>query len=111
MSTDEKPVSLERRLTTLGWCGVELPTIMVEMCVLFISARLDTAPVQHHIEVSGADGSSPINDSRCVIGALLDQADREGRIEMLARPGTRELPGALAALEHLRGDDRKDQPD
>lgn len=107
--TDETPVSLERRLASLGWCGVGLPTIMVEMCALFLSARLDTAPVGRRLEGVDCDGSSPTEISARVISAFMDQAEREGRIEALARPGARELPEALAALEHLRGDDHEGQ--
>jgi hypothetical protein len=96
--------TFERRLADLGWQGVPLPTVMVEMCSLFVSAGFDAQAVRRRIEGAGADGSSPMADSRCVVGAFLDQADREGRIEALARPGSRDLPEALAALERLRGD-------
>ena len=103
--------TLERHLANLGWQDVPLPVVMVEISLAYLGAGLDASPVNRHLEGMVGDDTPCMEDCRHVLGAMLDEADRAGRIRLLARPGSREPADALAALEHLCGDDHNDEPD
>ncbi len=103
--------TLERQLANLGWCGVPLQVVMIEVCLSYLAAGLDAAPVRRRLDGMVGYDTPSMEDCRCVLGALLDEADRAGRIRLLARPGSRDPTDALEALEHLCSDGRKGQPD
>ena len=98
-------VSVERRLSDLGWTGVPLLTVMAEISLAYITAGLDTAAVGRRVDgVIGGDGDGT-EDCVRVIGVFLDEAWRSGSVECLRRPGTRNTVEVLEALARLRGDD------
>ncbi len=100
-------VSVERRLTDLGWSGVPLPTVLAEMLWLFVTAGLETAEVVRRMDGLIGDVGDDVGDGTgdCIraIGIFLDTAERSGNIECLCRPGTRELLKVLDALARWRG--------
>ena len=103
--------TLERHLAELGWCGVPLQVVMIEVCLSYFAAGLDAAPVRRRLDGMVGDDTPSIEDCRHVPGALLDEADRAGCIRLLARPGSREPSDALEALHNLCGDRREVEPD
>ena len=103
--------TLERRLANLGWCGVPLQVVMIEVCLSYLAAGLDAAPVRSRLDGMVGDDTPSTEDCRHVLGALLDAADRAGRIRLLARPGSREPSDALEALQNLCGDRHEVEPD
>ena len=103
--------TLERHLTELGWCGVPLPEVMVEISLAYLGARLDASPVRRHLDGMIGDDTPCMEDCRHVLSAMLDEADRAGRIRLLARPGSRDAADALMALNHLCGDSHEAEPD
>ena len=103
--------TLERHLTELGWCGVPLPEVMVEISLAYLGAGLDAAPVRRHLDGMIGDDTPCMEECQQVLSAMIEEADRAGRIRLLARPGSRDAADALRALEHLCGDDHKDEPD
>ena len=108
---NEQNVSLERYLAELGWCGVPLPEVMVEISLAYLGAGLDASPVSRRLDGMIGDDTPCMEDCRHVLSAMLDEADRAGRIRLLARPGSRDAADALMALDHLCGVDQKDEPD
>jgi hypothetical protein len=84
---------------------------MVEVALAYLAARLDATPVRRHLEGKIGDDTPSEEDCRHVLVTLFDEADRVGRIRLLARPGSREPSDALEALENLCGDHGEDAPD
>ena len=103
--------TLERYLAEQGWCGIELPVVMVEVALAYLTARLDAAPVRRHLDGMVGDDTPSMEDCRRVLVALFDEADRVGLVRLLARPGSRDAADAILALENICGNDREDEPD
>lgn len=103
--------TLERYLSEEGWSGVDLQVVMIEVALAYLTARLDAAPVRRHLDDLAGDDTLSMEDCQRVLLSLFDEADRVGCLALLARPGSRDAVDALAALEHLCGDDRQDEPD
>lgn len=103
--------TLERHLANLGWQDVPLPVVLVEISLAYLGAGLDASPVSRRLDGMIGDDTPCMEDCRHVLSAMLDEADRAGRIRLLARPGSRDAADALMALDHLCGDDHKDEPD
>lgn len=97
-------VSVERRLSDLGWSGVPPLTVMAEISLAYITAGLDTATVVRRVDSVVGDDGDGAEDCVRVIGIFLEEAQRSGRIECLRRPGTRNTFEVLDALARLRGD-------
>jgi len=102
--------TLERYLAEQGWCGVDLPVVMIEVALAYLTARLDAAPVRRHLDGMVGDDILSIRDCRHVLVALFREAERADRLGLLARPGSRDVADAMMALNHLCEDDRKDEP-
>jgi len=103
--------TLERHLANLGWQGVPLTVAMVEISLAYLSAGLSAAPVCRHLDGRIGDDTPYMDDCRQVLGAMIAEADRVGRIRLLARPGSRDAADAIMALENICGDDHGDKPD
>ena len=103
--------TLERYLAEQGRCGVPLPVAMIEVALAYLAARLDAAPVRRHLDGMIGDDTPCMDECQQVLSAMIKEADRTGRIRLLARPGSRDAADALQAFEHLCGDGSKDEPD
>ena len=103
--------TLERHLANLGWQDVPLPVVMVEISLAYLGAGLDASPVSRHLDGMVGDDTPCMEECQQVLSAMIEEADRAGRIRLLARPGSRDAADALQVLEHLCGDGRKDEPD
>lgn len=103
--------TLERYLADQGWCGVDLPVVMVEVALAYLAARLDASPVRRYLDGKVGDDTPSMEDCQRVLLSLFDEADRVGMVRLLARPGSRDAADAMMALDHLYGDDHKDDPD
>ncbi len=101
--------TLERHLANLGWQDVPLPEVMVEISLAYLAARLNAAPVRRQLD-GRIDNDTPYMEGcRHVLSAMIEEADRAGCIRLLARPGSRDATDAMMALNHLYGDDNKDE--
>ena len=103
--------TLERYLAEQGWCGIELPVVMVEVALAYLTAQLAAEPVRRHLDGMVGDGTPSMEECQRVLVALFDEADRMGCLGLLARPGSRDAADAVMALNHLCGNDCKDEPD
>lgn len=103
--------TLERYLSEQGWCGVDLPVVMVEVALAYLAARLDASPVRRYLNGKVGDDTPSMEECQRVLVALFDEADRVGCLGLLARPGSRDPADAILALNHLCGSDHKGESD
>ena len=99
--------TLERYLAEQGWCGVPLHMAMIEVALAYLAARLDAAPVRRHLDGMVGDDTPSMEECQRVLLSLFYEADREGRLGLLARPGSREPADAILAFENIYGNDRQ----
>ncbi len=102
--------TLERYLSEQGWCGVDLPVVMVEVALAYLAARLDASPVRRYLDGKVGDDTPSMEDCQRVLLSLFDEADRVGLVRLLARPGSRDADDAILAFENICGD-RKGEHD
>jgi len=93
--------SLSDRLAALGWGGVPFETAFTNLVFLYLSARLDA---QVPLRLIREDQGDQIQaDCKRAAVAMIEEAQRAGRLDLLRRPCVREPEEMLAIIERVYG--------
>lgn len=92
--------SLSDRLAALGWGGVPFETPFTNLVFLYLSARLDA---QVPLRLIADQGDQIQADCERAAAAMIAEAERMGRIDLLRRPCVREPEAMLAIIERVYG--------
>jgi len=90
--------SLSDRLAALGWGGVPFETAFTNLVFLYLSARLDA---QVPLRLIRDHGDHIQADCKRAAAAMIEEAERVGRIDLLRRPCVREPEEMLAIIERV----------
>ena len=98
-------MTLSDRLDALGWNGVPPITVFVNIIWLYLAAQLDA-----DVPLRLIDGRNMRNENHAraccerALAAMLDEAERVGKIDLLCCPGIREPFEVMATLERMYGE-------
>lgn len=95
---------LRQRLEVLGWTGVPFLTVFAHMVWQYLAARLDVQVPLRVIE--DRDVPDPDQAEACcerAAVAMIDEAKRAGRLDLLHRPYLREPEEMLSVLQQVFG--------
>ena len=92
--------SLSDRLAALGWGEVPFETAFTNLVFLYLSARLDA---QVPLRLIRDQGDQIQTDCKRAAIAMIEEAQRAGRLDLLRRPCVREPEEMLAIIERVYG--------
>ena len=92
--------SLPDRLAALGWGGVPFETVFVHIVAQYLAARLDA---QVPLRLIRDQGDQIQADCERAAVAMIEEAERAGRLDLLRRPCVREPEEMLAIIERVYG--------
>ena len=95
---------MSKRLNDLGWGGLDPPTVFINIVWLYLLAGFGADVPLQTIQYAGErDGDRARAGCESALAAMLGEAERAGRLDVLRRPQVRPPEEVLALLERTYG--------
>ena len=112
VGTRDAEAPLSKRLSDLGWGGLDPPKVFINIVWLYLLAGFEADVPLRAIQYHGAgDGDRARAGCENAMASMLGEAERVGKLDVLRRPSVREPSEVLAMLERMAGLTSSARPD